>query len=139
MTRTIDRDAPPEGAGAGRAGEAGFGLVEALIAAVLLSVGLLAVGGIALYVVEQTRSSAIRTDQTMAGQQVLEATVNQPYADIGSGATDTTVTVGGRTYDVTRSVNSSGANMKEVQVQVSGAGNVSSTTFRTRVHQPRSL
>lgn len=139
MNRAIDGAAPPTGTGSGRSDEAGFGLVEALIAAVLLSVGLLAVGGIALYVVEQTRSAAIRTDQTMAGQQVLEATVSQPYVDIGSGATDTTVTVGGRTYDVTRSVNSSGANMKEVQVQVSGAGNVGSTTFRTRVHQPRSL
>ena len=119
--------------------EAGFGLVEALIAAILLSVGLLAVGGIALYVAGQTRSAGIRTDQTMAGQQVLEATVNKAYADIGTGAADTTVTVGGRDYQITRSVTAMGGTMKEVEVVVSGAGNVGSTTFRTRVHLPKSL
>lgn len=124
--------------GAVREAEAGFGLVEALIAAVLLSVGLLAVGGIALYVASQTRSAAIRTDQTMAGQQVLEATVNKAYADIGSGASDTTVTVGSRDYDITRSV-SAGFNMKEIEVEVAGFGNVGATIFRTRVHQPGSL
>lgn len=124
--------------GAVRGPEAGFGLVEALIAAVLLSVGLLAVGGMALYVANQTRSAAIRTDQTMAGQQVLEAMVNKAYADIGSGASDTTVTVGSRDYDITRSV-SAGFNLKEVEVEVSGFGNVGPTIFRTRVHQPGSL
>lgn len=119
---------------AAREAEAGFGLVEALIAAVLLSVGLLAVGGIALYVASQTRSAAVRTAQTMAGQQVLEATVNQAYADIGTGASDTTVTVSGRDYAVTRSVTSAGINIKQVEIQVSGHGNVGTTTFRTRVH-----
>ncbi len=120
-------------------GEAGFGLVEALIAAILLAVGLLAVGGIAVYVAGQTRSAAIRTDQTMAGQQVLEITVSQPYADIGSGASDTTVTVGDRDYQVTRNVTAAGGSMKEVEVIVAGAGNVGSTTFRTRVHLPKTL
>lgn len=124
---------------AGASGEAGFGLVEALIAAILLSVGLLAVGGIALSVASQTRSAAIRTDQTLAGQQVLEATLSQSYADIGSGQQDTTVTVGGRTYQVTRAVTNAGTGMKEVEVVVSGEGSVSAATFRTRVHQPRSL
>lgn len=124
---------------AGASGEAGFGLVEALIAAILLSVGLLAVGGIALSVASQTRSAAIRTDQTLAGQQVLEATLSQSYADIGSGQQDTTVTVGGRTYQVTRAVTNAGTGMKEVEVVVSGEGSVSAVTFRTRVHQPRSL
>ena len=124
-----DRDGP----------EAGFGLVEALVSAVILSVGLLAVGGIALSVATQTRSAAVRTDQALAGQQVLEDMVTRDFQTILSMTGDTTLTVGGRTYTVGRSVTEISAVYAKIEIVVEGADRLGPDTVVTFVHDRRDL
>lgn len=130
-------DGPRGGGGAG--GEGGFGLVEALVSAVILSVGLLAVGGIALSVAGQTRMASIRTGQALAGQQVLEDVVTREYSSILAAGGDTTITVGGRTYTVGRSVTEVSAGYARVEIAVEGAGALGPDTVVTFVHEQREL
>lgn len=129
-------------AGAGsdrRVGEAGFGLVEALVSALILSVGLLAVGGIALSVATQTRSAAVKTDQALAAQQVLEDMVTRDFQTVLSMTGDTTLTLGGRTYTVSRSVTEISAVYAEIEIVVAGADRLGPDTVVTFVHNRRDL
>lgn len=115
--------------------ESGFGLVEALIALIILSVGLLAVAGIALSVSAQARAGVNTTGQVLAGQQVLEAMVQAGYGNVPTN--DTTVTVGNRTFTVSRSITASGTRWEEIQVEVEGIGEQPAETLVTRLHAPR--
>lgn len=117
--------------------EAGFGLIEALIAAVILAVGLLAIAGIALGVASQTQSAAFTTDQDLAGQQVLEVTSVGGYAAVPTGTKDTTLTIGTDSVTVTRTVTQVAAGVKRVEVQVPGRGQRPPDTMMTYLHQPR--
>lgn len=112
------------------AGEAGFGLVETLFALVILAVALLAIGGIALHVGRQAWAATETTDKALAAQQVMELTVSRGYAGIPTGTKDTTVTVDGRNYTVTRAVTEVVVGLKEVQVEPK---NDASETLVTRV------
>lgn len=117
------------------ASEKGFGLVEALIALIILSVGLLAIAGIALSVSAQTRAGVDTTAQVMAGQQVLEAMVQQGYGNVSTG--DTTVRVGNRAFTVGRSVTASGVRWQEVEARVEATGDRPARTLTTRLHARR--
>lgn len=128
----------PRGDG-GPGGEGGFGLVEAVVSAVILSVGLLAVGGIALSVAGQTRLASIRTGQALAGQQVLEDLVTRDYPATLAVSGDTTVTVGDRTYDVGRTVTEVSTGYARVEIAVEGAGALGPDTVVTFVHDGRDL
>jgi Tfp pilus assembly protein PilV len=125
--------APPDGEGP--ADDAGFGLVEALIAFVILAVGLLAVAGIALSVAAQTRGAASTTAQSLAGQQVLEVTATSDFGAVAVGTKDTSVTVGNRTFTVTRTVDQPSARTKKITVQVPGSGDQSDEAMITYMHQ----
>lgn len=127
------------GGGLGVEGHAGFGLVEALIAFVILAVGLLAVAGIALSVAAQTQGAASTTAQSLAGQQVLEVTASANFSAVPTGTTDTTVTVGNRSFTVTRTVEQPTPRTKEVTVEVPGSGDQSDEVMVTYLHQPFSL
>lgn len=118
---TAQKDGEP-GDGARRRSEGGFGLVEALIAFVILAVGLLAIGGIALSVAAQTRDAAVTTDQNLAAQQVLEITATSSFTAVPTGTKDTTISVGGDDYTVTRTVTQTSAGAKKITVQVPGNG-----------------
>ena len=118
--------------------EAGFGLVEALIAAVILAVGLLAIAGIALGVASQTQSAAYTTDQDMAGQQVLEVTSVGGYGAVPSGTKDTTVTIGSSSFTVTRVVTQVASGVKRVEVQMPGRGQRPPDTMMTYLHLEKS-
>ena len=115
--------------------EEGFGLVEALIALIILAVGLLAIAGITLSVSAQARAGVDTTAQVLAGQQVLEAMVEEGYGNVPT--TDTTVTVGNRTFTVSRSVTATGTRWQEIEVQVQGTGDRPAETLVTRLHAPR--
>lgn len=115
--------------------ERGFGLVEALVALVILSVGLLAIAGIALAVSAQTRAGATTTAQVLAGQQVLEHMVQAGYGSVPTG--DTTVRVGGRSFTVRRSIPARGRRWKELRVEVEGTGDREAETLVTRRHARR--
>ena len=126
----VDGERPPAGP------EAGFGLVEVLIAAVVLAVGLLAVAGIALGVAAQTQGAALATDQALAGQQVLEVSVVGGYAALPTGTKDTTVALGDAGYRVTRTVTQVGTRLKRVEVRMPGRGASPEESMMTYLHRP---
>lgn len=119
-------------------GQAGFGLVEALIAFIILSVGLLAIGGIALSVAAQTRDAAYVTDQDLAAQQVLEVTATSDFSSVPTGTSDTTVSVGQNSYTVTRTVTQVTPRTKEIQVDVPGQPGEAEETMVTYLYDAQS-
>lgn len=121
------------------ADEGGFGLVEALVALVILSVGLLALAGLTLAVARQTSRASAETDQALAAQQVLEVMIDAGYGAYGNGSTDTTVVVGDRSVTVTRNVSAAGSGVQEIEIVVPAFGQAAEATFTTRVHRKRTL
>lgn len=119
-------------------GQDGFGLVEVLVAVVILAFGMLAVAGVSMMVAGQTRGAAFDTDQSMAAQQIMDA-MAQDFDAVATGTSDTTVTVAGRSYTVGRTVTQPSGHLKTVQLVVSGVDRVRPDTFITRLHKPRSL
>lgn len=119
--------------------EDGFGLAEAMVAILLLSVGLLAVAGITLAVAQQSRASTYTTEQTLVGQEVLEFQLDQGYAGLTAGTTDTTVQVDSRTYDVEVAITDVGPRARRVNLTITGQENTGPVTLSSLVHQPRSV
>lgn len=118
-------------------GQAGFGLVEVLVSVVILAFGLLAVAGITMGVASQTASSSIRTDQVMAGQQVLEETIAAGYSAYPPGTSQTlTVTVGDNDYEVQRNVTTFSEAAATLEVIVEGRGTVPPDTFEAMLYDP---
>lgn len=118
--------------------ESGFGLVEVLIAVVILAFGLLALAGVSLSTASQTRGAAYDTDHAMAAQEILDA-MSQNYSGVAVGSSDTTVSVAGISYSVARTVTQSAAKLKSVQLVVSGGAGAAPDTFVTRLHEPMTL
>lgn len=129
----------PENLPGGPAGEAGFGLAEAMVAIMVMAVGLLAVAGITLAVAQQSRASSYTTEQTMVGQEMLEFQLDQGYAGLTPGTSDTAVQVDSRTYDVEVTVSDVGPRTRRVDLSISGQENTSPVTLSSLVHQPRSV
>lgn len=129
------------GVAACRRGEAGLGLIEVLIALTIFAIGMLAVAGLSLSVGAQTNWAVWQTDQSLAAQQVLERVQREGYAAAASGVD--TVTVGNRTYEVTRRVTQIAPRVKEVSVTVATTREwdrgVPPRTFVTRLYEPRPL
>lgn len=117
--------------------ERGFGLVEILIAMLVLSVGLLALTTITAGVASQTRISAERTSQAMAAQQVLEDYARRGYAAAASGVD--TVNLAGQQYIVTTTVTDVGTRVRQVSALVTGRGPSVARTYTTRIYEPMSL
>lgn len=117
--------------------EGGFGLVEALIAFVLLAVGMLAIAGIALSTAAQTRSASDVTQQALASQQAMEVWLTTPFSEVPTGGKDTTVSVAGRDYTVRRVVSVIGPRVKEIEVSVPGEGSEAQRTLVSRLRQAR--
>lgn len=121
--------------------EAGLGLIEVLIALTIFAVGMLAVAGLGLSVGAQTNWAVWQTDQSLAAQQVLERGQREGY-DLATSGTET-VTVGNRTYTVSRTVSQIGPRVKEVSVTVTTTRawdrGVPPRTFVTRLYEPRPL
>lgn len=116
----------------------GLGLIEVLVSMILLSVGMMAIAGISLQVGTQNRLSMTQTDQSLAAQQVMEALQRSGYAATTSG-TDT-VSVGTRTYLVTRTVTTPTQRVKLVQLTVTSQSGLSTPrVFTSRVYERRQL
>lgn len=116
--------------------DSGIGLVEVLIALVILSFGLLSVAGISLSVGAQTRWATWETDQSLVAQEVLERVQSEGYDNAESGTE--TVSIGNRGYDVTREVDDVANRVKEVRVSISSE-HAAERVFITRVYKPRPL
>lgn len=116
--------------------DSGMGLVEVLIALVILSFGLLSVAGISLSVGAQTRWATWETDQSLVAQEVLERVQSEGYESAANGTE--TVSIGNREYDVTREVEDVANRVKEVRVSISST-HAAERVFVTRVYKPRPL
>lgn len=135
----------PSGAGATRhrpsgreaRAEGGFGLVEALIAFVLLAVGMLAIAGLALSTAAQTRTATDVTQQALATQQAMEVWTTSGYSQVPTGTKDTTISLAGREFTVTRSVSQIAPRVKEIEASVEGAGSDDQRTIVSRLHDAR--
>lgn len=125
----------PSGQEAGA--EEGFGLVEALIAFVLLAVGMLAIAGLALSTAAQTRTASDVTQQALATQQAMEIWTTTPYSEMPTGTRDTTITLAGREFTVTRDVRQLDPRVKEIEASVEGAGTQDQRTIVSRLHDAR--
>lgn len=121
-----------------RLDDGGFGLVEALIAFVLLAVGMLAIAGIALSTAAQTRTASDVTQQALATQQAMEIWMTTPFSEVPTGTKDTTVSIDGRGFTVTRSVAQIGPRVKEIEATAAGEGDVRQRTMVSRLNDPRS-
>lgn len=122
-----------------RAPDAGFGLVEALVAILVFAVGLLAVAGMTLSVAGQSRASTYQTEQTMTAQEILEYQLDKGYAGLTAGTTDTTVVMDSRSYDVRIVVTDQGPRARKVELTVSGHEDTSPTSVSSLVHKPRDV
>ncbi len=118
-------------------GEAGFGLVEALLAAIILAFGLLAVAGLSMTTAGHERLARWQSDQAMAAQLALAQAYRQDFDSLSSGLTD--IDVGEHTYRITLTVTDISARVKQVDAAVSGVGPLDSKTFSTRLYAPRQL
>jgi hypothetical protein len=117
--------------------EAGFGLVETLIAFTILVIGLLAVSGLTLASATQARIADRWSDIATAGQVVIETVQLRGYDSAVTGMD--TVSVSGRDYPVTLTVTNVSSRVREVQAVVDGSGPASTRTFTARVYRPRGL
>lgn len=105
--------------------------MEALVAAVVLAVGLLAVAALAGLLARQTARATVRTEQVLAAQQALER-MREPAVDPPAGG-DTTARVDGREYAVGRTVLPLPGGGRQVTVVVEGRIGVRPETLRARI------
>ncbi len=82
----------------------GFSLVEVLVALVVLSVGVLAVTGMAASSVTLVRNGLNLTNSTLAAQQVLDGYLVLPFDSITLGTAADTINLGGQVYTVASTV-----------------------------------
>lgn len=118
--------------------EAGFGLVETMIAITILVIGLLAVSGLTLATAAQGRIADLRTDQAVTAQRVIEGLRRDGFENAVSGVD--TVMTSGREYYVTRTVTETNRRTKTVTTVVTpAAAGLASRTFTAVLHAPRAL
>lgn len=120
-------------ASAGSNTEAGFGLVEALVAVVVFAVGVLAVAAVAAHAAQLSTRSAVATDQTFAANQVFASLRQEDFDAVTSG--EETVPVGDHTYEVERDVTTLSGDTKQVVAVVSGVATFPPDTFETVLHR----
>lgn len=113
----------------------GFGLVEVLVAAIILSFGLLAVAGLSVSTAGQGRLARWQTDQALAAQLALAEAYQADFDSVASGTSD--VDVGEHTYRVKLSVTDVSGRVKQVDAAIAGVGPLDSRTFSTRLYAPR--
>ncbi len=100
----------------------GFSLVEVMIALTILSVVLLALGGLMFQVSQRSRSSAATTYRTAAAQKVAAQIQSMPWDSINGAIGCTADSSGLIAYNRCISVTSVGAKTKQVTVVISPTG-----------------
>lgn len=119
--------------GKDRSGEAGFGLVEAIVAIVVFGIGTVAVAGLTLTAGTYANRAAVETDQTMVSNQLFSELRQEDFSTVASGTR--TLTTGEHSYDVEVTVTQPSADVKTVVAVVAGVGAIPPDTFRTRIHR----
>lgn len=85
----------------------GFGLIEVIIAMLILTIGILAMGGSTGYILNQIRASELRTERMLAVKDVSERLYATEWEDLQGACQSQTFTVDPYTVtcDITMSVN----------------------------------
>lgn len=117
------------------AGPPGFGLIEVLIALLVLSAGLLAAAGLSTAVEEQRRLASRETERTLVAQQVLDSIRQAGFVAARDGAA--VLRVAGRRWPVTWAVQEAAPRLKTVEVRVQGRSGDAPLSVATRLHRPR--
>ena len=76
----------------------GFTIVEVLIAIVILAVGMLALATTSIFATTQVKVADLKTEQSLAVQQIVEMLRSRPYANLANRAEGSAENVG--SYDV---------------------------------------
>lgn len=131
---SVDTDGPE---GRDRRAERGFGLVETLVALLVLSVGMLGVAGLTGSVAKQTRRASWETEQALVAQQVMDSIRQAGYAAAADGAD--TLQIAGRQWAAAWTVTEPAPTLKRVDVDVDGRRELSARTYTARLHRPLAL
>ncbi len=100
----------------------GFSLVEVMIALTIMSVVLIALGGLMFQVAQQNRSSAAITYRTAAAQKTAAHIQALPWASIGAASGCTADSSGLMAYNRCISVTIPNANTRNVTVVITPTG-----------------
>ena len=100
----------------------GFSLVEVMIALTIMSVVLIALGGLMFQVAQQSRSSAATTYRTAAAQKAAAHIQTLPWNNIDGASGCTADSSGLMAYNRCISVTNPSAEMKQVTVVISPTG-----------------
>lgn len=96
--------------------EAGFSLIEVIMAVLILSIGLLGLAATTGFVIRQTTLSDVTTERAMARQSVVERIRALDMADITAGS----ATI--ENFDVTWTITDSDTYYRTVEVVTVGPG-----------------
>ena len=113
--------------------EAGFGLIEVLIAVIILVIGVVALAGITASVADQIASAEWQSEQILAGQQALDEVRKAGYAAAVSQVD--TIDVDGHDFVVKIAVSQASARVKQVLAVVAPAGSVPADTISTSLYE----
>jgi len=98
----------------------GFSLIEVIVAIVILSVGILAMGASTGYVLNQVKASELRSDRMIAVRQASEELRAIDFNDLGAACGNQSFQIG--RYAVTCSIQMAQPNLARVQLISTGPG-----------------
>ena len=100
--------------------QTGFTIVEVLIAIVILAVGMLALATTSIFATTQVKVSDLKTEQSLAVQQVVEMLRAMPYDSVAARTEANALDVG--SYDVWYNTTAQGRFLLTVNVFTKGPG-----------------
>lgn len=100
--------------------QAGFTLVEVIIAIVILAVGLLAMATTSIYATTQVRVAGLKTEQSLAVQEVVERLRAMPYRDVDDVAEGSAQQIG--SFELWWDVSMESQYLKRIEIYTSGPG-----------------
>lgn len=103
-------------------GREGFSLIEVIVALVILSVGVLAMGASTGFVLTQVRAAELRTDRMTAVHQVAERLRAVPWDDLETACAGQSFSTADFTVSCTVSQAPGIINLKRVQLVSTGPG-----------------
>lgn len=118
------------------ANEAGFGLVEVMLAVAVSSIGVLALAAASSGIGSQNLLSRWDTDGALVARHTLDRAAAAGFGQTASGSGS--VAAGGRVYPVVRSVSPLSSRLEEITVRVASAGR-NPVAFVTRLASARPL
>ena len=117
--------------------QAGFGLIELVLALTVSSIGLMAVAGASMGIGTQASLARWDADQALVARTVLERAISGSYAAAVSG--QRTVSLGGPPITAASTVTSPAPRLKHVRLDVTPPGPRVPVVFETRLAASRPL